>query len=174
MTRFNTFVAALISAVTLATSASATPAEVKSLLSNPQKLGETTATLFNLDLYRAELFTPNGSSFSMDRPFALTLEYQYNFSAAMLAMASAREIARMEKIRMAGLRPLQTQLRDCFRDVKAGERITGYGKASDEIAFYKNGQRTCSLKLSNIRARFFNIWLGPKTRDPDGALRLKG
>ena len=150
------------------------PAEVEQVLPSPVAKGQATATLFATEIYDAELFTSKGAPFSIDQPFALTLVYRYNFSAEILAMASVREMARMEGIKMSNLRPLRDQLKSCFRDVTKGERVTGVGRTPDIIEFYVNGQKTCALKQANLRERFFNIWLGSKTRDPDGAAKLKG
>lgn len=150
------------------------PDEVQQVLPAPVAKGQATATLFSAEIYDAELFTSKGAPFSIDRPFALTLIYKYNFSADVLAMASVREIARMEGIRMSDLRSLRGELKGCFRDVRKGERVTGVGRADDVIEFYVNGNKTCALRQENLRERFFNIWLGEDTRDPDGAAQLKG
>lgn len=152
----------------------AAPPEVKAVLQSPVPKGTTTANLFSFDIYDAELFTSNGAPFSMAEPFALTLVYRYNFSADILAMASVREISRMEDVPMGRLRSLRDQLKNCFRDVQKGERVTGVGRTADVIEFYVNGDKTCALRQENLRERFFSIWLGSDTRDPDGAARLKG
>jgi len=150
------------------------PAEVRAVLPAPAIKGQTTGNLFSVDIFDAQLFTANGAEFSWDRPFALTLEYRYDFSADLLAMASVREIARMEGLRVAALRPLRDQLKTCFRNVTEGERVTGVGRSEDVIEIYVNGTKTCALQQDNLRERFFSIWLGDSTRDPLGAARLKG
>ena len=150
------------------------PSEVAKAMPNAAPLGSATTRVLGFALYEAELFTPNGSAFSMAQPFALTLTYKRTFRGGKLAEATVDEIARIEGIDASALDGLFAEFEACFRDVAPGDRVMGYGPSADGVDIYVRGARTCQINDSGIRQRFFNIWLSDASRDPDGARQLRG
>lgn len=158
----------------LASPVIAQPPEVVARLGGVQKLGVATAKFASIKIYDAELYVPDGGQFDFSTPFALTLRYHRNFTAGILANATIREMARIEERPLDDLRPLEPEFQACFADVGAGDRFTGVGESKNKISFYRNGTKTCEMSAPDLRARFFNIWLGPETRDKKGSAKLKG
>lgn len=152
----------------------ALPPEIRQTLPGAQLAGQTKARWLALQIYRAALWLPDPSGFSFGRPFALTLEYTFGFSAATLARSSIEEMARMEGVPVARFAALERQLLQCFANVDKGDRITGLAVGQNKALFFVNGVQSCALRFPNLRERFFGIWLGPGTRDPKGAARLTG
>lgn len=158
--------------VCLALPGFALPPEVKASLTQPERLGSTETKFAQIKIYQAELYVPQGMQFDLNREFALSLTYNWNFSAETLANASVVEMARFENRNPSALDTLKAKLARCFGDVAAGDRITGHALGPDHVRFYRNGKRQCDLRDANIRQRFFKIWLGPETRDKKGRARL--
>lgn len=144
------------------------PAEVAGSVPGAELRGAADVKFLGFNLYRAELWGGNGAG------FALSLTYKRGFTAEELADASVKEIARMEgrdRSDFADLGPLLTQ---CFADVKTGDRITGASLSETRARFFYNGTERCDVTYPKLRARFFGIWLGEKTRDPKSRDRLLG
>lgn len=110
----------------------------------------------------------------MEARFALELSYIRGFTREFLARTSVREMSRMEGKPLAQYAEVEDRLKNCFASVVPGDKIIGFGAAQDQIIFYLNGVETCQFSAPDIRARFFSIWLGAKSRDQMGMKALKG
>lgn len=148
--------------------------EVSANLSAPRMQGSTTARLVAFPLYYAELWVPGGQSYPKASKFALTLRYKYNFSSKILANASVREMSRMSGKSLSAYSALEAKLAKCFADVTPKDRFTGVSEGQNAVSFYFNGTKRCTVNQPDISKQFFDIWLGPKTRDQAGAARLAG
>lgn len=148
------------------------PAEVTSSLGNPSLQGASEVTLLGFELYDAALWT-DGSGFSYDARFALSLTYARAFSARQLAERTRLELARIERVSPESLEDLDG-IDACFADVSRGDRITAVNRGADRIRVFLNGTRTCDFAAPDISRRFFSIWLGDETRAPRSRDALLG
>lgn len=152
----------------------AAPVEVRQNLTNPVLMGTATTKILGKTLYSAELWSNGKRSFAYEKGFALSLTYQSRFKATVLARTTTKELARIEGKRRARYVKLEQRLISCFANVSKGDRITAIPKSVNQIHFFWNGNKRCVLKDPNLTKRFLGIWLGPKTRDPAAAAKLKG
>lgn len=150
------------------------PPELDGLIEATRPLGSAEVTLFFFDLYRADLWTPADGAFSWSQPFALSLTYKRDFSAAELADSSIQEIARVGGVDEAVHAGLEAPLRGCFADVSDGDRITGVSLGADAARFFVNARYTCDIDYPSFSRLFFGIWLDPRSRDPEAARALLG
>ena len=127
---------------------------------------------WGVTLYDATLLAPGGE-YSPDRMYALEIAYRYGFSRQQLAMATLKEIERLQGKRDDGDVLIQRFSR-VFADVSAGERLIGVylpGKGAD---FYGPQGYLGRLDDPQLAADFFHIWLDPRTRRPDLRRQLLG
>lgn len=136
--------------------------------------GSALVDFLTVPLYEAQLWTPEQRSFDEADNFALSLTYKRGFKARSLAKGSISEIARIEGRPTSDFDDLEAKLRGCFADVTADDRITGVSSSPDTATFFVNGAQTCAVSYPDLRDRFFGIWLGKDTRDPDVTARLRG
>ncbi len=141
-------------------------------LPEARAVGSGKLTWFGMTVYHATLYAPGGK-FKPDRPHAIEITYQLEFSREQLAQASLKEIERV-----AGPQPngqyLVGQLSSVFRDVARGDRIIGLHYPGQEAVFYSDGVLTGRLKDPSLAAAFFDIWLSERTGQPGLRSRLLG
>ncbi len=137
-------------------------------LAGQRALGQSLLRFWGLEVYRVTLYGGNGfdaQRFEKQR-LGLELEYLRNFSGKDIAKRSLGE--------MQGIAPLEaTQAKDwldamsrSFPDVRAGDRLLGVHEPESGTRFYLNGRLYASIDDPAFSARFFGIWLSPKTSQP--------
>jgi hypothetical protein len=132
---------------------------VSSALPDAELRGEATLRFLGFPLYKARLFTPSGERLDWNKDFALELTYLRNLTAYDLVEGTMREFART-----GGTLPVRTQLKQCFFDVRKGDRYTAVSGGPNQLTFWRNDTRTCTLSHPQIKARFMGIFLGDNTR----------
>lgn len=142
-------------------------------ISDYRLVGEISFRKFIFHIYDAELRV-EGSEFSWERPYALTLTYARKISRDELVEASLAEIARIGDKTASQVEYLREPLTECFVDVRDGDKITGHSLDKNTAVFYFNEQQTCNLKGDDAVKEFFSIWLGEETIDPKKSLKLRG
>ena len=100
-------------------------------------------------------------------PFTLQLEYQRSFSARDIGAQSLREMARQGPLPEAQAQAWSQDMNRCFRDVEAGDRLSGSFDGQNQVRFAFNDQATCTLQDAAFARRFFGIWLGLETSAPE-------
>ncbi|MCB2017493.1 MAG: chalcone isomerase family protein [Hydrogenophaga sp.] len=114
-------------------------------------------------LYAAPTFV--AERFEQER-FALELQYRRAFRGEDIAQRSIEE---MQDI--SPLPPEQTgvwlaTMKRLFPDVSPGDRLLGVYRPGGGASFYLNGQPRGSIDDPVFAARFFGIWLSPRTSAP--------
>lgn len=131
--------------------------------------GSATYRFVGFPLYKARLFTEAGAPLDWSRDFGLELEYLRNLTEKDLVEGTMREFTRL-----GTSLPIREQLEICFEDVRKGDRFVAVSRGQDRIAFWLNGQPTCTLTHPRIKSHFMGIFLGDNTRSKTFTQELKG
>jgi hypothetical protein len=144
----------------------AKPAEVGQYVkaSKPYGQGELHKLFFHV--YDSALWT-DAPTWSMKSPFALTIRYRLNIPGKELVKRTFQEMARTNPLTPAERRLFGPQLARFFPDVRPGDTITAVYLPRRGAVFYYNGGRKGMLTDPAFARRFFNIWLGPGTSEPE-------
>ncbi|MDU9005364.1 chalcone isomerase family protein [Sedimentitalea todarodis] len=151
------------------TPASGQALTIPNVLPGAELRGEAVLRLFGFPLYRARLYTETGAPLNWDQDFGLELTYMRDLSRQDLAESTMRELERI-----GGAIPIRDQLNRCYADVRRGDRIAAVSQGQNQIAFWLNGTRTCTLSHPQIKSRFMAIFLGDNTRSRSFTRKLKG
>ncbi|NBN63304.1 hypothetical protein GWI72_01530 [Microvirga tunisiensis] len=136
-------------------------------------VGKGRLTFLGFRIFDAELYAPSGR-YSASRPFALKLTYLRRFSGDAIAERSVDEIRRQGFSDEAKLQAWYAEMQRIFPNVASGDSITGVRDTSGKTVFYKNGRKIGTIADQEFTRRFFAIWLGNNTQDPDLRARLTG
>lgn len=130
---------------------------------------------FGFDVYNARLWSA-AKPLASDQPFALELIYQRKISRDDLVQASVDEIRRLsgESVSVAQLEAWQKQMQQAFVDVQAGTRITGVYLPGQGARFYVGQRLQHEVNDPAFARAFFDIWLDPRTRNPQLREQLMG
>ncbi|MFJ2682363.1 chalcone isomerase family protein [Pseudomonas sp. NPDC087342] len=131
--------------------------------------------VFGFDVYNARLWSA-ARPLAPDQPFALELIYQRSISREDLVQASVDEIKRLSgaSVSAAQLAGWQAQMQQSFVDVEAGTRITGVYLPGQGARFFVGQQLQHEVKDPQFARAFFDIWLDPRTRNPELRQQLLG
>ena len=135
--------------------------------------GTATVRWFGIRAFDAKLVTPNGANYDPTQQAALELQYAVRFTSEELFEATMEELDRLEGAR-SDHPQIAKKLSNCFAAVGPQDRFLAVGSAKNRIKLFRNGQQTCDLSHSNIRARFLAIWLSPESRFPSLSRKLRG
>lgn len=144
----------------------ASDAPVGKYVADAEVVGEGRLKVMLWNVFDATLYGPQGD-YKSEQPFALSLTY--------LRKLKGRKIVKktFEEIRVQGMRDKkllaawESQLTAIIPDVKAGQNITGIRDAGGSVWFYFNGKLAGSIEDPQFTQRFFDIWLGESTSEPD-------
>ncbi|MGE8186536.1 chalcone isomerase family protein [Pseudomonas sp. NPDC086278] len=144
-------------------------------LPGAQIIGAGEFRMYGFDVYNARLWSA-GPPLASDRPFALELIYQRSISRDDLVQASVNEIKRLAGASVSAeqLAAWQAQMQQSFIDVQAGTRITGVYLPGQGARFFVGQQLQHEVKDPQFARAFFNIWLDPRTRNPELRQQLLG
>jgi hypothetical protein len=142
----------------------AAPAEIASVIHAEKPYGSGDAGVLFLTAYTATLWT-DAPSWSMDAPFALTLQYGMGFDTDDLVSRTIKEMKHVDPgFDTAQEAKLTPELNKAFPPVKSGDRITALHVPGKPVAFYRNGSETGTIDAAFVKD-FFGIWLSPATSD---------
>lgn len=137
-------------------------------LPDAQVVGVGDLRVFGFRVYTARLFSPD-KPLKAGQPLALELTYHRTISREDLVEASIVEIKRT-----SGTAVTETQLVDwrkqmakAFVDVQEGVKITGVYFPDREARFYVGERLQHVVQDPKFAKAFFDIWLSPKTRNPE-------
>jgi hypothetical protein len=144
-------------------------------LPGAQIVGAGEFRVFGFDVYNARLWSA-AQPLATDQPFALELIYQRSISRDDLVKASVDEIKRLSGASVSAeqLAGWQTQMQQSFVDVQAGTRITGVYLPGQGARFFVGQQLQHEVKDPQFARAFFDIWLDPRTRNPELRQQLLG
>jgi hypothetical protein len=144
-------------------------------LPGAQIVGAGEFRVFGFDVYNARLWSAV-RPMATDQPFALELIYQRSISRDDLVKASVDEIKRLSGASVSAeqLAGWQTQMQQSFVDVQAGTRITGVYLPGQGARFFVGQHLQHEVKDPQFARAFFDIWLDPRTRNPELREQLLG
>ncbi len=136
-------------------------------------IGKGNYTFFLLDVYEASLWASNKTNI-YDGNLNLELKYKMNFEGKDIVKQTQKEFD------SAGVpskfsKKWSNDLEFIFPNVSKGDRILASYKPADGIKFYLNEDNFLGeIKDIEFSRSFLDIWLGPKTSDPDLRDQLLG
>jgi hypothetical protein len=137
-------------------------------LPNAQIIGAGEFRLFGFEVYDARLWSAT-RPLAADQPFALELIYKRDISRDDLVKASVDEIRRLSGTLVSPeqLAGWQVQMQQSFVDVQDGTRIIGVYLPGQGARFFVGQQLQHEVKDPQFARAFFDIWLDPRTRNPE-------
>lgn len=144
-------------------------------LPNAQVIGAGDLRVFGFRVYTARLLSV-GKPLASDQPFALELTYHRTISRDDLVDASIDEIKRTSATAVSDqqLAGWREQMAMAFVDVQEGMKITGVYFPGKEARFYVGEKLQHVVQDPQFAKAFFDIWLSPKTRNPELRQQLLG
>ncbi|WP_346892496.1 chalcone isomerase family protein [uncultured Roseibium sp.] len=135
-------------------------------------VGKGRLTFLGFKIFDAELYAPGGT-YSPSRPFALKLTYLRNFKGRAIAKRSADEMRKLGASK-GQLAKWTRQMEAIFPNVSKGQSITGVRTSSDKATFYLGNRKIGTISDPAFTRRFFSIWLGNRTGNPELRAKLVG
>jgi hypothetical protein len=144
-------------------------------LPGAQVVGTGELRVFGFRVYTARLLSMD-KPFQADRPFALELIYHRSISRDDLVQASVDEIKRTsaDGVSDQQIAAWRGQMAQAFVDVQEGMKITGVYVPGHEARFYVGEKLQHVVQDPQFAKAFFDIWLSPKTRNPQLRTQLLG
>jgi hypothetical protein len=142
------------------------PAEVGDYIKSNTPYGQGTLHKLFMKVYETSLWT-DARTWSMSKPFALSIRYEMNFKAGDLTKRTFEEMARSGPVTQAEHDTFGPKLEQLFHDVRPGDVITAVFLPAKGAVFYYDGQLRGKLTDAAFAKRFFDIWLGPNTSEPE-------
>jgi hypothetical protein len=144
-------------------------------LPDAQVVGAGDLRVFGFRVYTARLLSA-GKPLNADQPFALELTYHRTISRDDLVQASVDEIKRTSPTPVTDqqLVAWRAQMARAFVDVQEGMKITGVYIPGREARFYVGEKLQHVVQDPQFAKAFFDIWLSPKTRNPELREQLLG
>lgn len=162
---------ALVLALLPVAAFAATPSEIAPYIKSSEPYGAARLTKLVFKVYDATLWT-DAAAFSMNKPFALSLQYLMNFDGADLARRSVEEMDGQQPLTGEKAVRWQAELEKLFPDVKKGDRITAIYLPAKGTRLYYNGKFRGSISDPDFSSRFMGIWMSPKTSEPEVRRKL--
>jgi Chalcone isomerase-like len=146
----------------------ASPAAVAQAIGNAKPLGQSRLVVFGFNIYDARLWTGDGFSAAnyASQPFALELRYLRNFSGAMIAERSLKEMQRLGSVSDEQAVQWLDKMKRLFPDVKKGDQLIGIHRPEGISVFTLNGKPLGEVRDRQFSRLFFGIWLSPQTSEP--------
>ncbi len=138
-------------------------------LSDPQLRGTATFRFLGLAMYDARLYTPGGAPFNWSQDFGLELTYRRNIKKKAIVESTLEEMSRQ-----GNPLPIGPELNKCFKGVSNGDKYMAISQGPDQVAFWRNGQKACTIKYPGIKRAFMSVFLGNNTRSASFTRQLKG
>lgn len=149
------------------------PVAVSKYVEEPKLIGKGRLSKWFWDAYDAYLYSSSGQ-YRTDDSFALSLHYLMDFSKEQIAKRSIDEIKKQGFRDKNKLKAWYYQLADIFIDVDEGISITGIYFKDGTAAFYSGDRVLGYINDKQLARLFFDIWLSPKTSEPELRKKLLG
>lgn len=144
----------------------AAPAEVSSVIHAPAPYGKGSFGVLVITAYDAELWT-DAKAWSMEAPFALTLQYHMAFSTDEFVSRGVSEMRHVDpSLDEATLKRFGDAMTKVFPAVKDGDTITALYQPGQPVKIFHNGAATGEIADKDFATPFFDVWLSPKTSGP--------
>ena len=149
------------------------PAGLKPHIAKGQLVGEGRLTFGFWKIYDLQLFA-GGGVYAPNKPSALVYTYLRKVSGQDIADASRDEIKRLGMKDPAKLSDWHHQLSALMPDVQKGTVMSAVYIPGQQTLFLKNGKVIGAIRDKEFGRYFFDIWLGPKTKEPKLRAALLG
>ncbi len=154
--------------ITTAAAQAAAPAYDKIAQTNLQQVSTARFTKWLWDVYDATLYLPTEDTANLQTtPLALKLTYLRKLSGAKICEKSLELMAAQAPLTKNQRQKWDALMRQQFPDVQAGDTITGVRDADGHTTFIINGKPQPEITDQAFGRRFFNIWLGEATAEPE-------
>jgi hypothetical protein len=124
-------------------------------------------------VFDAALYAPGGV-WSEEKPFALSLSYLRDLDGESIVEASVDEMRAQGMKDEATLERWRQEMAAIFLDVDDQTTLTGIADQNGHTLFYRNGELAGVVRDPEFSRRFFNIWLGERTSEPELRTQLIG
>lgn len=152
------------------------PAQIRHL--GLSMVGEGTMTWLGFSIYKASLWTQNGTYYETSNnqgpdlhhaiahslPIALHIVYEKNISSDTLVKTTIKEWRRLNILNDSEYRNYAPQLRNIWPDVKPGDSITTVIDNNRHTIFLVNGREAGKIIEKDFGPALLAVWLHPKTR----------
>lgn len=146
---------------------------IEGYVPDAEKVGSARLQYVLWKVYDATLFAPDGQ-WRDNAPFALNLEYLMKLEGEEIAKRSVKEMREQGFDDAAKLEQWLVQMRTIFPDVEKGTEITGVVDNERVTRFFSDDQLIGQIEDPEFGKRFFDIWLGEKTTQPELRKQLLG
>jgi hypothetical protein len=137
-------------------------------LSGKQTVGSSLFRYWGFEVYQATLQAGAGfdpARFEQQR-FALELQYRRAFKGRDIAQRSIDEMQAIAPLSAQQRADWSAAMQRAFPDIQPGDRLLGVHVPGEGARFYFNGQLRVTVDDPDFSARFFGIWLSPRTSAP--------
>jgi hypothetical protein len=138
-----------------------------------RRVGSGRCTVLLFPIFDAILFAPGGV-WRADKPFALELAYLRPVKGAQIVEHSLKEMRHQGAKDDARLMLWADDMRRLFPDVARGARLVGVRDADGYMHLLQGDKTLGSVRDRDFTMAFFNIWLGPKSSQPELRRQLLG
>lgn len=145
-------------------------------LKGQQIVGSSLFRYWGFEVYQATLQAPAGfdaARYEQQR-FALELQYRRAFKGRDIAQRSLDEMQAIAPLNAQQMADWRAAMERAFPDIQPGDRLLGVHVPGVGARFYFNGQLRASVDDPVFAARFFGIWLSPRTSAPQLRAALIG
>lgn len=153
--------------------AQAVPSFILDIMPGARPVGAGRMSYMMFDLYDATLYAPQGE-WAPGQQMALSLVYLRHLNGQQIADRSVQEIRGQGFTDEIKLAEWHEQMSAIFPDVDEHTSLTGVLDKDGETAFFLNNQKIGQINDTEFGIHFFNIWLGPRTSDPELYAELLG
>jgi hypothetical protein len=144
----------------------AAPAEISDVIHADTPFGQGPYRFLLVTAYTAQLWT-DASHWSVDVPFALTLDYKMHFSTDEMVSRTREEMKHVDPgLSDDAISAYAERLKQAFPPVGPGDRITALNVPGAPTRFYRDGVLTATIDDPKMNADFFGIWLSPRSSAP--------
>lgn len=137
-------------------------------LNGKQTVGSSLFRYWGFEVYQATLHA--GAGFDAERfeqqRFAIELQYRRSFKGRDIAQRSLDEMQSIAPLNAQQAADWLAAMQRAFPDIQAGDRLLGVHVPGSGARFYFNGQLRATVDEPAFSARFFGIWLSPRTSAP--------
>lgn len=137
-------------------------------LNGKQTVGSSLFRFWGFEVYQASLHAPAGfdaTRFEQQR-FGLNLQYRRAFKGRDIAQRSIDEMQAIEPLTPQQASDWMGAMVRAFPDIQAGDQLLGLHLPGTGARFYFNGHLRATIDDPVFSARFFGIWLSPRTSAP--------
>lgn len=157
----------------LSTTLSANVKVLSAYLPQPEQVGEVRVKYMWLDIFDIALYSPKGI-FDREKSFALEIIYLRNFQGEKIAERSIQEIRNQGFSDELKLEKWFNDLKLLFPNVAKGDSLVGVKDVHGVTYFYYNEVALGFISDPEFSERFFDIWLGEKSRSQKYTKQLIG